>query len=238
MTNNDPFKSLETTNPVERRTWPRLTLSTEQIRLSDGKIYGVADISATGMAIRILNSNDLIHFSVGALIEGHLNIRRQKYPVRARVRHVGKDLVGCQFDSLTPDVQKTLNQMLDPSLIGAGLKPIPTQDLHLWYHGSSGTEFMIYRAYDGTIQKISILVLGNLVQWQEEQGLITGVVESSFDESETLGVTRFETLLFKQDAHIDLKKCNMAKALIQHCALPGEMKKTCIRHLELPEQSM
>lgn len=220
----------------ERRIWPRLTLSTEQFKLSrtDGnppKIFGVADVSVKGLALRIVDPEDLVLFSIGASVEGTLNLRRQKYPISARVRHVGKDLIGCEFVGMDHSVEKALLHMLDPKKIGEELKPIPTQDLNLWYHGTSGTEFMIFRAYDGTITKLSILVLGNLIQWQEEQGLMTGVVESSFLESEVLGVTRFETLLFKADEKLDRTKCEMAQALISSCPLPTDLKKWCLRHL-------
>lgn len=219
---------------AERRTLPRLTLSHEQFRLdATGKLFSVADLSLAGMALRIVDQADLVHFTVGRELEGTLNLRRQKYPVKARVRHIGKDLVGCQFHDLNAEVTRALEKVLDPKTLGQEMKPVPSNDLGIWYHGTSGTEFMIWRDVDGRQTKLAILVLGNLVQWEENTGLSTGVVESSFEESHVLGVTRFETLLIRPDSRIDHQKLSIAKRLIVSCNLPEDLKRWCLRRLEL-----
>lgn len=219
---------------AERRLLPRLTLSHEQFRLdATGKLFSVADLSLKGMAVRVVEREDLVHFTVGRELTGILNLRREKYPVQARVRHIGKDLVGCEFHDLTKDVETALARTLDPKVLGQEMKPVPSNDLGIWYHGTSGTEFMIWRDYDGRQTKLAILVLGNLVQWDEEQGLQTGVVKSSFEESHVLGVTRFETLLIDRDFRIDHQKLSIAKTLLLSCNLPEELKRWCLRRLEL-----
>src|ERR1700751_5635223 len=87
--------------PQERRRLPRLNLSGEQFRLSqNGKIFAVVDLSRNGMALRLLDPEDLRIFSVAAEIQGQLNISREKFPVSARVRNVRPDIVGCEFENL------------------------------------------------------------------------------------------------------------------------------------------
>src|SRR5436190_1257440 len=76
----------------ERRRVPRLNLTKEQFRLEqNGKIFSVSDLSSNGMALRILDSEDLNLFPVGIILNGTLNLHREKFAVSARVRHIGKD---------------------------------------------------------------------------------------------------------------------------------------------------
>lgn len=218
---------------AEKRRVPRLTLSQEQFRLDPaGKLFAVVDLSESGIALRVVDREDLFSLSVGAEIAGTLNLRREKYAVRAKVRHVGKDLVGCEFHDLPEATARALARVLDPRVLGADLKPIPTGDLNLWYHGSSGTEFLIEREVDGAIRQMTVVVLGNWIQWKTAQGLSTGVVSNSYEESEIRGVTRFETMLVQEDARLDHGKIAIAKALLLACNLPEETKRFCLRRLE------
>lgn len=225
---------MQSNSSPERRVLPRLTLSHEQFKLnSNGKLFSVADLSTGGMALRVVEREDLEHFTVGREIEGTLNLRREKYSVQARVRHIGKDLVGCEFHDLSNEVNQAMTRILDPKILGQEMKPVPSNDLGIWYHGTSGTEFMIWRDVDGRQTKLAILVLGNLVQWEETLGLSTGLVKSSFEESHVLGVTRFETLLIEADERIDQQKLSIAKVLLTSCNLPEELKRWCLRRLEM-----
>src|SRR5262249_2303318 len=83
------LKSVSDQDGSERRRMPRLNLTGEQFRLGlNGKIFSVADLSTEGMALRVLEPNDLAVFPVATRIEGTLNLRGEKYAVHAQVRHV------------------------------------------------------------------------------------------------------------------------------------------------------
>jgi hypothetical protein len=218
----------------ERRRVPRLNLTTEQFRLTaTGKIFSVADLSTEGMALRVLEPSDLAVFPVAAVVEGTLNLRGDKHAVRARVRHVGRDLVGCQFDGLGGAVTEALRRLLDPTVLGRELKPIPSAEGGaLWYHGPTGTDLLLWRGTDGQYRRMALFVLGSYAQWDEASGLSTGRVRSSFEDSEVRGVVRFETLLLDGDSHPDAGKLKVAKTLILSSNLPQDLKKWCARHLE------
>jgi hypothetical protein len=222
----------------EKRLLPRLTVSFEQFKLaSNGKLFSVADLSFKGMALRVGDREDLYLFSVGASVFGTLNLRRMKYTIEGRVRHVGRDLVGIEFTALSEEVEAALKRMLDPVSLGEELKPIPTGDLSIWYCGPSGSEFLINRDVnserDSRATRLTVVALGCLIVWDEHRGLSTGVVKSSFEESQVQGTARFETMLYEQDSAIDSQKIEIARTLIHHSSLQSDLKKWALRHLEI-----
>ena len=199
LNNDQTIKDTETPQGSERRRMPRLNLSAEQFRLSqNGKIFSVVDLSTHGMALRVLDRNDLGLFPIGMHLQGILNFRREKYAIKARVRHLGVDLIGCEFEAADKEVQSVLAilaRYLDPAVLGAELKPIPSGDGATWYHGPSGTDLLLWRGTDGQYRRLAVYVLGSYVQWEKDEGLSTGIVKSSFEASEVRGVVRFETML-------------------------------------------
>ena len=222
----------------EKRLLPRLTVSFEQFKLaSNGKLFSVADLSIKGMALRVSERDDLYLFSVGASVFGTLNLRRVKYAIEGRVRHIGRDLVGVEFTALSDEVETALKRILDPVTLGQELKPIPTGDMSIWYCGPSGSEFLITRDMnsesDSKATRLTIVALGCLIVWDENRGLSTGVVKSSFEESQVQGAARYETMLYDQDAAIDSQKIEIARTLIYHSGLQSELKKWALRHLEI-----
>lgn len=224
---------LEGSEDSERRRMPRLSLTTEQFRLTqNGKIFPVADLSMDGMALRILDKADLVVFPVGSVVDGILNLNRVKHPVKARIRHIGQDLIGCQFQELSDAVKAELSRLFDPKSLGAELKPIPSSEPGvLWYHGPSGTDLLFWRRMDGTYTRFALFVLGNFVQWDEADGLSTGVADHSFENSEIRGVIRFETMLLKADSKPSRDKLSIAKTIVMSSNLPQDLKKWCERHL-------
>lgn len=218
----------------ERRRVPRLTLTSEQFKLMPvGRIYSVVDLSTGGMAIRILDPQDLRSFTLGADLQGVLNLRREKYRLSLKVRHVGRDLVGCEFTDLADDVRVALEKALSPRELGKELKPFPHQDaLTIWYYGSGGTNLILRRGIDGKLRSATLFILGIYAIWDEEKGVSTGSVGSTFEPSETRGAVRFETLDMTPDSSPDLTKMNIAKQLILGSNLPTDVKDQCARQFK------
>ena len=169
---------------------------------------------------------------VGAEVQGTLNIRHEKFPVYGIVRHIGRELVGIEFGELPASVAHALANHLDPVTLGQELRPVPTGDDSLLYASTSGTEVLFDRHHDGRCRKLTVMMLGSLIQWDERSGLRTGTVKNSFEESLTMGVTRLETLLFHEDSAIDPQKLNLAKRLISSSNLSDDLKQFCARRLE------
>lgn len=218
----------------ERRRRPRLNLSAEQFRLrANGKVFSVADLSIEGMALRVLDRNDFVVFPVATDIEGTLNLKGYKHDVQAKVRHLGPDLVGCEFTALDATVRAAIEKFLDPEVLGREIKPIPASDAStVWYHGPSGTDLLFWRGVDGQYKRMTLYVLGSFIQWDSETGLTTGSTKNSDAQSEVWGLVRFETMLMHEDSAPDPDKLKVAKALILSSNLPEDLKKWCCRHLE------
>lgn len=220
---------------AERRRLPRINLSGEQFRLDQtGKIFPVTDLSESGMALRILDRADFLLFPVAALVQGVLNLKGEKHSVRGRVRHLGADTVGCEFESLSSEAGARISSFLDPALLGRELKPIPSSEGAgtLWYHGPSGTDLLLRRGPDGQYHRMTLYVLGSYVQWLADGGLTTGRTQPSGEQGENRGVLRFETLLLEADPAADHGKLAVAKTLILSSNLSEDFKKWCTRKLE------
>ncbi len=221
---------------MERRRVPRLNLTSEQFRLAkNGRVFSVADLSVGGMALRLVDRQDLALFPVAARISGVLNLRREKYHVEAVVRHVGRDLVGCEFEPLEGLTKQAIEQFLDPDTLGQELKPIPAEDGALWYHGPSGTDVLLWRRADGQFHRFVLFLFGTFVQWEEDVGVTTGRLRSSFEASEVRGVIRFETMLLDPDEQADPGKLLVAQKLVASSPMQHDLKKWASRHLTLPE---
>lgn len=218
----------------ERRRLPRLTLTSEQFRLSkNNKVFSVCDISQQGMGLLLLDRADLDLFSVGAEIEGHLNLNREKYLVKARIRNISLERIGCEFESFPADAKKALDHLLNPEVLGRELKPIPSPGKNmLWYHGRSGTDLVLKRKTDGQYQGIILYVLGHFIQWDEETGLSTGRTLPSKLRDEVRGIMRLETLFLESDTTCDPLKLKIAKTVILSSNLPQDLKSWCIRKME------
>ena len=159
---------------LERRRLPRIALTQEQFRLQEtGKVFSVSDLSPGGMAIRVIDENDLILLAVGSEVAGVLNLRREKMPVRGRVRHLVGDRVGIAFEKLEKSTEETLSKFLDPRILGADLRPMPTSEAvaGLWFHGSSGTDLWLERSVDGGVRQFLLLMLGCFVRWKAVSGV-------------------------------------------------------------------
>lgn len=219
----------------ERRRVPRLCLTGELFRVAPiGKTFSVTDLSPEGMAIRVLDGEDLRLFAVSTLIQGELNLRRDKYPVQCRVKNIRADHVGFQFEGLSPAVDQILHQYVNPKSLGQELRPIPSSENGaLWYHGPSGTDFLLWRSIDGQYRKMAMYVQGVYVHWDVEKGITTGLCRSAEEKSEIRGLLRFETLMLDPDDSVDLSKTEVAKTVLLSSNLPEALTKWCVRQLTI-----
>ena len=219
----------------ERRLLPRLNLGSEQFKLTqNGKIYPLMDLSQGGMGFWIIDPADCQIFSVVLELEGHLNLRRIKYPIKARIRYLSKDRVGCEFENLSSTVKDAITQFLDPVSLGKELRPLPANEIRntLWYHGPTGTDLLYKRSADGHYRQLTIYVLGSYVHWEETEGLSTGRCQAADQHSEVRGILRLETLVMEADPAPDSGKLSIAKTLILSSNLPLELKTWSVRQLE------
>lgn len=234
---------------IERRRLPRLSLSTEQFKLEvpnqgarvsksltqdlAGKIFPIQDLSVSGMRLWSTDPEDLKLFPMDSVQAGHINLNREKFEVQVRVRRLGQDNVGLEFENPSQKLVQALESFLSPSLLAAALRPLPSSDFQntLWYHGPSCTELLIKRAMDGHYNLLDIYLLGQFVHWDDADGLATGTSVSSDQRSEVQGILRIETLLLNRDPTPDGKKLGVAKKFILSSNLPLDLKTWCVRQL-------
>lgn len=227
--NPDALKVVKRFKGQDKRRVPRIALTREQFKLTDtGKVFGVQDLSVGGLALKILNPQDMIYFTVGRFISGTLNLNGKKVPIRAQVRHIKTSMAGCEFIELHPDTEKIITQFLDPSELGKALRVSPESsgDGAIWFHGPTGTDLLIWRGIDGEFNKFSLFLLGNYVQWEHEAGLMTGIFQSSGEQGSMGSVTLFE------DTQVDEMKLELAKKLILSSGLTQDLKRWCTRKLD------
>ncbi len=217
-------------NGEEKRRLPRVNLSHEQFRLGpNGKLFWVADLSASGFGVRITNPEDLILFTMGRRLEGILNLHGDKQRVSGQVQHVSRGSVGIQFSELEDTVKKAISGFLDPSHLSRGLKRMPgaVDESLAWWSGASGTEIMVWRPEaSGEFERALLLLWGGYVEWNKAGEISTGRWSHALEEPEMRGAIRLETLTFHPDqgggslpqmavAKVFLLSSNLPEALVQ-----------------------
>jgi len=232
------ISSESTDSRLERRRIPRLDLTSDLFKLDENnRVYGVLNVSIQGMAIHVLEREDLISFSVGREIAGILSVRREKMLIKAHVSNLRQNVVGCEFRDLDPGHLETLELLLDPERMGAELKLMPSGNAAaFWYHGPSGTDIMLWRqpgtpAAEHQYNRITVFILGSFFQWESEFGLSSGRTMASDENSETLGIVRLATMLLDRDPEVDPGKLSVAKKLILSSNLPQDLKDVCSKRL-------
>lgn len=224
----------EGAHPAERRSLPRLNLTSEQFRHSQsGKLFPIGDLSKKGMALWISDPQDLGLFTVASVHEGTLNLRREKYPIKMKVMSFSTDRVGCEFGALSQELQQALRELMDPVRLGQELKPLPQsqQGGESWFHGSSGTELLFSRHVDGQYLRFSLFIFDSYVHWEEDTGLTTGRTLKTKNPSRVEGVYRSEWLDLSQDNEVAVSKLAIAKTVILSSNLAVDFKDWCLRKL-------
>lgn len=215
----------------ERRRLPRVNLPTEQFRLSsNGKVFGVADLSPSGMSLRLLNIEDRVLFSIGTKIQGFINVGQKKHSVHALVRNLRGNHVGCEFFNLEKEVSEDLTRWLDPLELGQSLRLMPTPVGFggcaldwVWYHGRSGTE--VLARVNQSIEKVVVVLWGAyFVEWCSHLGLSTGTVRFSDGQDSVQGVFYVSPEWFKADQESDSQKLDLAKSVLSYSKVPDSWK--------------
>ncbi len=222
------------TSEMDRRRLMRFVLAKEQFRIKDtGKIFPIADLSHEGLALRLIDKEDGILFTVGRHIEGTLNLEGAKFSISAQVKNLRADVVGCEFKKDLPQASRAaIEDYILPAHIGSDLKPSPTSPAAdmLWLHGRCGTELLIWlEAGDlKNVRKWILFVGGFFVEWiaesASEDRFTTGRTEHSSQTAEVRGVLRYETTVLLRDSALDASRLGIAKQVILGCNSLGEYK--------------
>ncbi len=211
---------------LERRQVPRMSLGSEQFKMIDtGRVFSVADLSRTGLALWTSDASELAEFSVGMKLDGTLKARAEKLSVQIQIRNLSKNRVGCEFLGVSSALTEACERFFDPVSLGQSLKPIPSLDGHmLWYFGISGTHLSLRRLNDGQFDQVTLCFLDSLVQWDAERGLQSGRLVNPDWQSELRGIFRLDTLFFKPDSSMDKERLGIAKQVLLNSHLSEDVK--------------
>lgn len=224
---------------LERRKLLRLTMTNEQFRVANvNRIFPIRDLSEKGMGFWLEDRKDRELFLLGQILEGSLNLRREKYPLKARVRYLDKNRVGCEFVDLSERLSNVLKDFLDPHSLASELKLLPSLEKDvLWFHGPSGTDLIFRRLIDGQYQSIIVYAFNLFIQWDCDLGLSTGNTLISDQKVERSGVFQWENLFLNPDQSPDPYKLGIAKTIILGSNVPQDLKDWWVRKIELGRKS-
>ncbi len=212
---------------IERRQVPRLGLTYEQFKLKKtGKVFSVVDISERGMGLRLLMPEDHAYFQQGDLIEGEVNLHREKFSVRAKVRNTQDDLVGLEFEPLSEDTKEAVESLLSPENLGRSLKKMPVAiEGMIWFHGSSSSQLVLRMERGSDVVSWALYFLGSYVSWGKLTGISTGLAHF------VPGSEDGESALHRPDNAIDLGKLEQAKRMIASSTLTDALKSLVLGHI-------
>jgi hypothetical protein len=220
---------------AERRRLPRILLTDEQFRLEGpgGKVFGVLDCSTEGFSVRLIDSSDLLLFTLGSTVKGILKLGEERVRVTARVRGLGLDRAGLQFHESESSALLKVADYTDPSRLGKALELRPHPDPKLqWYAGPSGASVL---AWPG--ERILVVVHGAYVQIRMTQGpalegaVETGLVGDILHRVRGGSILREEWAELRADAKRDPEKLEMARLLIAGSVIPAPLQKQILGEL-------
>lgn len=141
----------------DRRRYPRIFLQSAeafqkliggQVRWAGGATTDLLDLSYTGAAAGqpgslMLEKGQIVGLSF--ILAGHAPV-----DVSGRVIRADGQIVGLQFDALSPEARLAFETFLSDNLLGLSLKKVDpsmfrgSQDFNHWYHGPKDTNVFVW----------------------------------------------------------------------------------------------
>lgn len=107
----------------------------------------------------------------GAVLDGKLLVGRTVAPVKLRVVHRGREMIGLEFLDPSALLRGAIQKYFEPELAGASLRPVPdSTERKRLFASRSGDRLEIELAETGAIARFAIQVLGNSVEWDGARG--------------------------------------------------------------------
>jgi hypothetical protein len=227
-------------NEMEKRKLPRFHITPCQFHdESLNKNFAVQDISRGGLAIRLVDRDDLSFFTVAANRQGLLKLEGRKFQCSFQVRYIRGTVIGAEWIDLEPDLQKALEKISHPRELGSNLKWYDLQDSPrtVWYHNPFGVDLLIY-LQESHIYRWSLFIHQNYLSWDEKMKVRTGKTMAEDEGGYAHGIVRLETKMINFDAQVDLRLMETAMELIQHTPFKEEFARQFIlEHLRGAIQS-
>lgn len=218
-------------NFSEKRRLPRFHITPCQFHDQElKKNFSVQDVSMGGVAIRLVDFDDLPLFAVASQHQGIIKIEGMKLPCSFQVRYLRGLLVGAEWVNIDSALKEQLERISVPKVLGANLKAydLPDSPNTLWYHNPTGVDLLLY-LNDGKISRWTLFIHQNFVSWDEGEEVKTGRSIAEDDEGYAHGIVRLETRMLNHDEQPDRRLIEVAMELVRS----APFKEESIRHLLL-----
>jgi hypothetical protein len=106
------------------------------------------------------------------VLDGKLLVGRTVAPVKLKVVHMGKEVMGMEFVNPSELLSGAIQQYFEPELVGASLREsAASSPKKRIYESMAGSRIDILLNPPGVVESFSIRVLGNSVEWEIKSGL-------------------------------------------------------------------
>jgi hypothetical protein len=214
----------------EKRKLPRFHISHCQfLDLEETKTFPVQDVSRGGLAIRLMDRDDLPKFAVSSIHQGMIKVEGKKVPCSFQVRNIRGTLIGAEWVSPSGELIAHLEEISHPERLGVNLRKFDLPELNAthWFHNPVGVDLLFYQP-----GRWMLYIHQNFIQWESDSGVQTGQALAEADEGYAHGIVRLETRLIEYDPMIDRSLVRAARELVEHAPIDNpELKSLVLNHL-------
>ncbi len=206
------------TGEVEKRVFPRFPFSYLTFKdKGHSQVFEVKDISFTGMQLGLKEGEH--SYRLGSHVEGTLHWRGSSLAITSQVKWVRGNCIGVSFN-LDKTPRTELESFLSLDNIVSSMRPVHNNpfDLELpsnlkyWLRADAPVEIFVWRHNDGELAKIHVILLNNLLEWEDGKGLRTGRVLSKRDLDSPL--VSEDEFMFEIDQSVDPEKLQFAQSVV------------------------
>ena len=221
----------------EKRKLPRFHITPCQFQdAALGKTVAVQDLSEGGLALRLVDAEDLPRFAVSSVHQGLIKVDGRKFECRFRVLYIRGTLIGAEWVESGPELRRHLHELSNPARLGENLRRYEIEDLNAsgWFHNPVGVDLLFYPGNGGEqgLSRWMLYIHHNFVQWEADSGIQTGQALSEADEGYSHGIVRIETRLIEYDASVNRSMLKAARELLERAPIESpELKQTVLSHL-------
>jgi hypothetical protein len=214
----------------EKRKLPRFHISHCQfLDSAEIKTFPVQDVSRGGLAIRLMDRDDLPKFAVSSIHQGMIKVEGKKVPCAFQVRNIRGTLIGAEWVNPSSELISHLEEISHPERLGVNLRKFDLPELNVthWFHNPVGVDLLFYQP-----GRWMLYIHQNFIQWESDSGVQTGQALAEADEGYAHGIVRLETRLIEYDPMIDRSLVRAARELVEHAPIDNpELKNLVLNHL-------
>jgi hypothetical protein len=222
-------------NASEKRKLPRFHITPCQFHDQDlKKNFSVKDVSMGGLAIRLVDREDLAFFPVASEHQGLLKIEGLKLPCRFQVRYLRGTMIGAEWINLDPLLKEHLEKISLPKVLGSNLKAYDFQDAPntIWYHNPIGVDLLLY-LNDSKINRWTLFVHQDFLSWDDGSVVKSGRSLAEDEEGYAHGIVRLETRLLNDDEQLNMRLVEVAIELVKSAPFKEEsIRQLVLNHLQ------